>query len=110
MCADWGADVIKVEDPETGDPQRGLRNAMSTTSTFNPNVSLVNRGKRSIGINIKSPEGRDVLYELIKTADVFITSYRAPARQHLGIEFGDIRAVNPTIVYARGTGQGSLGP
>jgi crotonobetainyl-CoA:carnitine CoA-transferase CaiB-like acyl-CoA transferase len=110
IFADWGADVIKVEDPETSDPMRGLSNAMSSSSGFDPNISLVNRGKRSMGINIGSPEGRELLYELIRTADVFMTSYRSSARKHLGIEVSDIRAVNPNIVYARGTGQGSLGP
>ena len=110
VLADWGADVIKVEDPLTGDPYRGLSNAFATGDGFNPHTAQVNRGKRSVGVDISSPDGREILDALIRTADVFMTSFRAPARQHLRIEVDDVRAVNPDIIYARGSGQGSLGP
>ena len=110
ILADWGADVIKIEDRKNGDPIRGMINAMTTSSGFNPSSGLVNRGKRSIGIDMTSTAGRAVLHELVKSADVFTTSYRASARAHLGIDVSAIRAVNPNIVYALGTGQGSQGP
>ncbi len=112
VLADWGADVIKIEHPVTGDPQRGL-----VTSGFFPDTGGVNfmmeqsnRGKRSVGIDIRNPAGRDALLELVATADVFLTNFLPPARRKLGIELDDIRAVNPRIVYVRGHGQGARGP
>ncbi|MFF7468639.1 CoA transferase [Streptomyces sp. NPDC008092] len=112
VLADWGADVVKVEHAVNGDPQRGLRQ----TGTFrvegdpNPNVAHANRGKRSIGLDIARSEGREVLYELAKDADVFLTSFLPASRARLGIDVDDIRAVNPRIVYARGSALGPRGP
>ncbi|HWU04974.1 MAG TPA: CoA transferase [Streptomyces sp.] len=111
VLADWGADVIKVEHAVTGDPQRGLRQ----TGTFrvegdpNPNVAHANRGKRSLGLDMATPEGREVLYELAKDADVFLTSFLPASRARLGIDVDDIRTVNPQIVYARGSALGPRG-
>ncbi|GAA4810880.1 CoA transferase [Streptomyces ziwulingensis] len=112
VLADWGADVVKVEHAVTGDPQRGLRR----TGTFevhgdpNPHVAHANRGKRSLGLDIAVPQGREVLYELARDADVFLTSFLPASRTRLGIDVDDIRAVNPAIVYARGTALGPRGP
>ncbi|MER5430003.1 CoA transferase [Streptomyces sp. NPDC002588] len=112
VLADWGADVVKVEHAVTGDPQRGLRQ----TGTFkvvgdpNPNVAHANRGKRSIGLDMASEAGREVLYELVRGADVFLTSFMPASRARLGIDVDDIRAVNPRIVYARGSALGPRGP
>ncbi|MGC4963243.1 CaiB/BaiF CoA transferase family protein [Gordonia sp. DT218] len=111
VLREWGAEVIKVEHAVTGDPQRGLRQ----TGTFrvegdlNPNVEHANRGKRSIGIDMSRPEGREVLYELVRKADVFLTSFLPGPRARLGIDVDDIRAVNPSIVYARGSALGPRG-
>lgn len=111
VLADWGADVIKVEHAVTGDPQRGLRQtgAMRVEGDPNPNVEHANRGKRSIGLDIARPEGKDVLHQLVERADVFLTSLLPAARRKLGIEVADIRAVNPGIVYARGSALGPRG-
>jgi crotonobetainyl-CoA:carnitine CoA-transferase CaiB-like acyl-CoA transferase len=112
VLADWGADVIKIEHAVTGDPQRGLRQ----TGTFrvegdpNPNVEHANRGKRSLGLDMSTPEGREVLFELVRRADVFLTSFLPHSRVKLGIDVDDIRAVNPQIVYARGSALGPRGP
>jgi crotonobetainyl-CoA:carnitine CoA-transferase CaiB-like acyl-CoA transferase len=111
VLADWGADVIKVEHAVTGDPQRGLRQ----TGTFkvegdpNPNVEHANRGKRSIGLDMSKPEGREVLHDLIRQADVFLTSFLPPGRRKLGFDVDDVRAVNPRIIYARGSALGPRG-
>src|SRR5215468_10830617 len=112
VLADWGADVIKVEHPVTGDPQRGL-----VTSGFFPPTGGVNfmmeqsnRGKRSVGIDLANPAGRDTLLRLVETADVFLTNFLPSARRKLRIDVDDIRAVNPRIVYVRGHGQGARGP
>lgn len=111
VLADWGADVIKIEHAVNGDPQRGLRQ----TGTFrvegepNPNVEHSNRGKRSLGLDMSVPGGREVLYELARRADVFLTSFLPQARQKFGIDVDDIRKVNPQIVYARGSALGPRG-
>ena len=112
VLADWGADVIKIEHPVTGDPQRGL-----VTSGFFPPTGGVNfmmeqsnRGKRSVGIDIANPKGRAVLYKLIESADVFLTNFLPAARRKLEIDVEHVRRVNPRIIYARGHGHGVRGP
>jgi crotonobetainyl-CoA:carnitine CoA-transferase CaiB-like acyl-CoA transferase len=113
VLADWGADVIKVEHPETGDPQRGLISSgliPGGPGAVNYIMEQPNRGKRSIGLDMATDEGRALLYELAATSDVFLTSFLPEARRKLRIDVDDIRAVNPAIVYVRGSGQGPLGP
>lgn len=113
VLAEWGADVLKIEHPETGDPQRGL-----VTSGLLPGgpggvnfmMELPNRGKRSVALDLKHPKGRELLLELIKTADVFLTNFRPQARRSLGIDVDDLRAVNPNLIYVRGSGHGQRGP
>ncbi len=113
VLAEWGADVIKIEHPETGDPQRGLVTSglvPSGPGGVNHMIELPNRGKRSVGLDLKSEEGRELLLKLVATADVFLTNFRPQARQKLGIDVDDLRAVNPNLVYARGSGMGQRGP
>ena len=113
VLADWGADVIKIENPKTGDPQRGLIASgliPGGPSAVNYIIEQPNRGKRSVGLDIASDEGRELLYKIAATSDVFLTSYLPAARQHLKIDVEDIRAVNPNIVYVRGSGHGPHGP
>lgn len=111
VLAEWGADVIKVEHSITGDPQRGLRQVgrMRVEGDPNPNVEHANRGKRSIGLDMGSDEGRAVLLDLARRSDVFLTSFLPQARTKFGIDVDDIRAVNPSIVYARGSALGPRG-
>ncbi|MEZ5743555.1 MAG: CoA transferase [Sphingomonadaceae bacterium] len=101
VLAHWGADVIKVETPGAPDPMRAISEAT---------YRHYGRGKRSIALNLASDEGRALLYELCRDADVFLTSYLAPTRRKLGIDVEDIRKINPDIVYARGSGHGPKGP
>jgi formyl-CoA transferase len=110
FLADLGADVIKVEPP-TGDPQRGLMNllAMAGGPAANPFLEIPNRGKRSITLDLGSPGGRELLFELAATSDVFLTSYLPAVRKKLGIEVDDLRAANSQIVYVRGSGWGPEG-
>jgi crotonobetainyl-CoA:carnitine CoA-transferase CaiB-like acyl-CoA transferase len=115
VLAEWGADVIKVEHAVTGDAQRGIvatfgMGLVDNTSTFAPIMEGPNRGKRSVGIALEVPEGRAVLDELIKTADVFVTNFTPSARAKLRIDVPDVRAVNPDIIYVRGTAYGARGP
>ena len=113
VMVDWGADVIKVEPPATGDPQRGL-----VTSGLIPGgpegvnfmMEQPNHGKRSVAIDISHPDGREALLTLVETADVFLTNYMPAVRRKLQIDIDDIRGRNPDIIIARGTGQGTKGP
>jgi len=75
----------------------------------NPNVEHANRGKRSIGLDMSTPEGKEVLLDLASRADVFLTSFLPGHRRKFGIDVDDIRAVNPTVVYARGSALGPRG-
>jgi crotonobetainyl-CoA:carnitine CoA-transferase CaiB-like acyl-CoA transferase len=115
VLADWGADVIKVEHAERGDAQRGLIKALgqdliSGGSSFAPIMDGPNRGKRSLGLALEKPEAARVLHELIRTSDVFLTNFLPSARARLGIGADSVRAVNPDIIYAAGTGFAHSGP
>jgi crotonobetainyl-CoA:carnitine CoA-transferase CaiB-like acyl-CoA transferase len=110
VLADWGADVVKVEHPVRADPQRGLISALSAVGGVNPMFEVGNRGKRSVGIDLNQPGGRDVLHKLIEECDVFLTSFMQDARKKHGLEPEDIFAINPKAIYARGTGHGLRGP
>ncbi|MFC4595756.1 CaiB/BaiF CoA transferase family protein [Sphingobium tyrosinilyticum] len=112
VLADWGADVIKIEHPVRGDTQRGFINSFG--SQINPlrngMIEHPNRGKRSVGVDVSTPEGQELIYEIAKTADVFLTNYLPAARQKLKIDLEHIRAANPNIIYARGSAYGDKGP
>ncbi len=112
ILADWGADVIKVEHPVRGDTQRGFLNmgGIEVNPDRHPLMEHPNRGKRSVGIDISTPGGQEVLYELARTSDVFLTNYMPAVRQKNKFDVEHIRAVNPNIVYARGTAYGDKGP
>jgi len=111
VLADWGAEVIKIEHPETGDPQRGLvTSGLLPAGGFNFMWEQPNRSKKSVGVDIKTEGGRALLYRMAATSDVFLTSFLPEARQKLKIDVEHIRAVNPDIIYARGSGQGTRGP
>ena len=112
VLADWGADVIKIEHPVTGDPQRGLVTSglVPPTGGVNFMIEQPNRGKRSVGLDLAHPRGRELLGRLVETADVFLTNFLPAARRRLAIDVDDIRRVNPRIIYVRGHGQGSCGP
>jgi crotonobetainyl-CoA:carnitine CoA-transferase CaiB-like acyl-CoA transferase len=112
ILSDWGADVIKVEHPVRGDTQRGFVTigGMKFDPTVNPMIEHPNRGKRSVGIDVSTAEGQELIYELAKTADIFLTNYLPEARQKLNIDVEHIRAANPNIIYARGSAYGDKGP
>lgn len=111
ILADWGADVIKVEHPARGDTQRGFVNmgGFQLNPDRHPLIEHPNRGKRSVGIDVSTPGGQEVIYELAKTADVFLTNYMPAQRQKNKFDVEHIRAVNPNIVYARGSAYGDKG-
>jgi len=112
ILADWGADVIKVEHPVRGDTQRGFLNmgGIKLDPLRHTLIEHPNRGKRSIGIDLSTPEGQEVLYELAKQSDVFLTNYLPQVRQKNKFDVEHIRAINPDIIYARGSALGNKGP
>lgn len=112
ILADWGADVVKVEHPTRGDTQRGFLNmgGIQINPDRHPLMEHPNRGKRSVGIDVSTPGGQEVLYELAKVSDVFLTNYLPSHRQKNKFDVEHIRAANPDIVYARGSAYGDKGP
>jgi crotonobetainyl-CoA:carnitine CoA-transferase CaiB-like acyl-CoA transferase len=113
VLAEWGADVLKIEHPESGDPQRGLVTMgllPKGAGGVNFLMELPNRGKRSVALDLKTEKGYELLLELVKTADVFLTNFRPQARRNLRIDVEDLRAVNPKLIYVRGSAHGQRGP
>ena len=116
LMADLGADVIKVEQPETGDPARGngpfLRpdGVETDEQAFSTYFMSINRGKRSIAIDLANPKGREVLLRLAETADVLIENFRPGSMQRLGLDYEAVRARNPRIVMCSVSGFGQTGP
>jgi len=112
LLSDWGAEVVKIEHVQRGDAMRGLA---SSGLAIVPNdvhalLEHSNRGKKSLGLDLTSPDGLEILYTLASTSDVFLTNKLPSVRQKLKIGVDDIRAHNPGIIYVRGTGQGERGP
>jgi crotonobetainyl-CoA:carnitine CoA-transferase CaiB-like acyl-CoA transferase len=112
LLADWGAEVVKIEHVERGDAMRGLASSGTVSLGAGAHVLLEhsNRGKQSLGLDLTSEEGLDILYKLAGTCDVFLTNKLPQVRSKLKIDVDDIRAHNPSIVYVRGSGQGERGP
>ena len=82
----------------------------SSNPDRHPLIEHPNRGKRSVGIDVSTPGGQEVLYEIAKTADVFLTNYMPAQRQKNKFDVEHIRAANPNIIYARGSAYGDKGP
>lgn len=112
--ADWGADVIKIEDTRGGDPCRNLVVGGLTVDASPVQTSFMmeigNHGKRSIGVDIKSELGREILAKLLAQADVFLTNWLPGPLERAGLAVDRLREVNPRLIIARGSGHGSRGP
>jgi len=108
ILADLGADVIKIEEPVSGDPGRGLLTVGA--DGLSGYFQALNRGKRSLAIDLKHPKGRELLLRLAAGADVFLSNYRPGVAERLGIGYADLCQVNPGIIFARASGWGREGP
>src|SRR5499427_6672294 len=106
VLADLGADVIKVEPP-AGDSTRVMPGAVGLDS---PSFNAVNRGKRGIFVNLKTPPGREVLLRLARETDILIENYRPGVMAALGAGYDALAAVNPRLIYASISGYGQTGP
>jgi len=115
FLADMGADVVKVENKETGDLSRWMAAALiGGPNVKNATVShyfiAMNRGKRSITVDLKNPEGIEIVRRMAKSYDVLLTNYRPGVLDRLGLGYEDVRRINPRIVYAQGSSWGPKGP
>ena len=113
MLADLGADVIKIESRDGGDPGRGMASSggMDLNSRLeNAYFQSTNRNKRSITLDLKSPEGRDIVHELAKASDVFAHNFRKGVPERLGLGYEDLKAHNEKLIYASASGYGPRGP
>jgi CoA:oxalate CoA-transferase len=107
LLSDLGAEVIKVENPEEGDSSRKNFPHIEGVSSY---FLSVNRGKKSITVNLRHPEGKKIVMTLAKKADVIVENFRPGVMARLGLGYKDIRAVNPKIIYAACSGFGQVGP
>jgi crotonobetainyl-CoA:carnitine CoA-transferase CaiB-like acyl-CoA transferase len=111
MLADFGADVIKVEPPGLGDPQRLLSSVPpSPAAPGNYSWHLANRNKRGMAVDLKSAGGTEILRRLIEWADVVITNFPHGTREALHLGYEEVSGWNPRIIYADITGFGDAGP
>ncbi len=108
LAAMMGAEVIKIERPDGGDPSRAQAGQVPgfPSSYFETN----NRGKKSFTLNLKAPEAKEIVYKLVKQADVFAQNYRPGAMERAGLGYEDLKKVNPKIVYVSVSGYGPRGP
>ena len=107
LMADLGAEVIKIETPGVGDPSRRSNVMVGFPSIY---FETNNRGVKSLTLNLKVPEGKEILYKLVKNADIFGQNFRPGAAEKNGFGYEDIRKANPRIVYVSVSGYGPNGP
>lgn len=106
---DLGADVIKVE-PVSGEWQRHVAAGGAGGNRVNVSFLSLNRNKRSLAVDLKSPEGKEVLLDLVKTADIFLQNYRPGVAKRLGVDYDTLSRINPRLVYVSMSGYGEDGP
>ncbi|MGO4329108.1 CaiB/BaiF CoA transferase family protein [Cupriavidus sp. 2TAF22] len=105
LLGDLGADVVKIEQPETGDPFRAFKGGL-----YSPHFQTYNRNKRSITLNTKHPEDLQVFDDLVRDADVYIQNFRPGAAERLGAGEARLRELNPRLIYCAISGFGATGP
>ncbi len=110
MLADWGADVVKIEGPDSPDPGRSLVRYETSPGGANAYFETHNRNKRSIVLDLKSETGRDVFYRLVKDADLVIQNFRVGVAERLLVDYDTLKAINPSLVYCQASGFGLFGP
>ncbi len=108
--ADLGAEVIKIEHPAGGDAMRAASTSHLPITDFNYYFEVNNRGKKSVGLDIRSKAGKEIAYKLIASADVFATNFLMPTLKSLQMDYETLSKLNPSLIYALGTGWGLRGP
>ena len=107
MLADQGAEVFKIEAPGIGDVMRYVGPTRNGVSAL---FHSVNRGKRSLALDLKSAEGREVIHRLAAHTDVLIHNFRPGVAERLGVDYATLAAINPALVYVSVSGFGHSGP
>ncbi len=112
MLGDLGADVIKIEERVGGDPGRGMTKLCGVDLGDRPNFYFEanNRNKRGITVDLKTSEGREIVYKLVAQSDVFVQNFRKGVAERLGLAYADLKKHNPKLIYATATGYGPHGP
>jgi len=105
-----GADVIKIEHPEVGDQTRGLMNDGQHGPGMSPSFMSCNLGKRSLTLDLKAPQAREIVTALVKRADVLAENFRPGVMERLGFGYEAMRKINPALVYCSVSGYGQTGP
>ena len=107
VLADLGAEIIKIEQPEKGDDSRAYGPYKNGESAY---FMSLNRNKESITLNLKTPEGKEILKELVKKVDVLVENFRPGTMEKLGLGYEVLKEINPRLIYASSTGYGQTGP
>ena len=107
LLGDLGCEVIKVELPNGGDTHRG-RNPKY--EGYGPSFRALNRNKKSLTLNLREKKAREILHQLLATADIFLENFRPPTRQQLGLDYDDLVKVNPKLIHCSISGYGQSGP
>lgn len=110
ILGDFGAEVIKVEKPGSGDLSRGIDRLRDDPSQESANFLAMNRNKKSIAIDLKSDEGRALLKEIAGKSDVFVHNFRPGVIERMGLGYEHVKALKPDIIYVAGSGFGATGP
>lgn len=108
MLADLGAEVIKIEKFPGGDDARQYQKPGDPTMP--PSFRMINRGKRSLALDVRTPQGREVLQRMVRQADVFTENFRQGVMERLGLGFEQLREINPALIYCAISGYGRVGP
>jgi len=104
MLADFGADVIKIENPRGGDLSRTAFGATDEAGLNNPVFCSLNRNKRSLALDLRDEANKDIVYELICDTDVVVSNFRAGVMDRIGFGYEKLREINPKIIWASGSG------
>lgn len=110
LLADMGADVIKIENPKGGDLSRTSFGGSDEASLNNPVFCSLNRNKRSLALDLRQEENKAIVYDLVRTADVVVSNFRAGVMDRIGFGYERLKEINPKIIWAAGSGYGPTGP
>lgn len=111
ILAEWGADVVKIESPQGGDPLRGiLASGVVPVGSFNYFWALANRNKRSVVVDLTQERGKEILYKLVEKADVFVSNFRMGSLERLKLDYDNVVRMNPRLIYAHANAYGQQGP
>jgi crotonobetainyl-CoA:carnitine CoA-transferase CaiB-like acyl-CoA transferase len=112
ILSDWGAEVIKIEDPGVGDSLRGIKSTEGIPQKgkfIMPVFEVLNRGKRGLGVNLRTDQGRQIVYRLVEHCDVFVSNLQSRALDKLGMDYETLNQMNSKLIYATLTGYGEAG-